>query len=65
MKVYVALIIGFYAGDVCLGSIAKLNKVLFKMSFPFLARTSGKDGKDILKKKLSLNFLRWLSLVMG
>lgn len=65
MKMYVALIVGFYVGDVCLGSIAKLNKTLFKMSFPFLAHTSDKDGKDILKKKLSLKFLRCLSLVMG
>lgn len=65
LKAYVALIVGFYVGDVCLGSIAKLNKTLFKMSFPFLTHTCDKDGKDILEKKLSLKFLRCLSLVMG
>lgn len=26
----------FYVGDGCLGNVAKLNKTLFKMSFPLL-----------------------------
>lgn len=35
------------------------------MSFPFVARATDKDGKDILKNKLRANFLRCLSWSWG
>lgn len=35
------------------------------MPFTFLAHTTDKDGKDILKNKLELNFLMYSSLAVG